>query len=1634
MQEAKRFEVMSVPGLLSGFTLFLLHQHTLAKNSNSFCNNGKWSKIETSPITSLSPNDWYRLTGDAGTVLPTSCDFAERCAGGDVNIFSGWISGTLPRGGGNTEVMLKLCFFKASHTVGDVCCACEMDIYVVHCDSSFFLYKIPDSSNGKCGPSVKICGSGHSFQEQISSSSNTVLTQWPQTSRIIAFSSSEYSPSSYWSSRDVSSSLTTDRSHSQTLQITTSFDDAYHSSVKILSTTSYGEGSSESTDSAIEKTVPSSIQTSQKSTLATINTNVSMLPASQGSSLPSSSPSSSSFLINDPSSSTEIWTLNNLKPSPSRAFTSQSDAYTSQSRVYPSQSDANQSSGSADIHPTPVASIITWSSSANSRFPVDGQYGEWGAWSNCTELCSGGTQLRMRTCDNPAPAYGGADCPGPANKTRSCNEHPCPGHSFQEQISSSSNTVLTQWPQTSRIIALSSSEYSPSSYWSSRDVSSSLTTDRSHSLPLQITTSFDDAYHSSVKILSTTSYGEGSSGSTDSAIEKTVPRSIQTLQKSTLATINTNVSMLPASQGSSLPSSSPSSPSSLINDPSSSTEIWTLNNLKPSSSRAFTRQSDAYTSQSRVYSSQSNANQSSGSADIHPTPVASIMNWSSSANSRFPVDGQYGEWGAWSNCTELCSGGTQLRMRTCDNPAPAYGGADCPGPANKTRSCNEHSCPVDGDWTEWSTWSYCNKPCGNGYENRTRSCTNPSPMHGGKECQGDGHQAKICNTHQCPAVAVFCLLRLTEAVWTSSLLDPQSEYFSTLSKEVTGNVKQFYAKLKSFIGVEINGFSKGSVVVNQSLNFDSMSSLELLRLQETITDNGKLQNMPVALVNITSLIVPRRPPVFIDSSSTSSTTVDLSWSHVPTDDLNGRVLEGHLVFYKEATKSFLPYNVHATPPQVSRATVSGLLKFTQYTFRVLAYTGAGNGVPSDPISLTTQEDVPSRAPSRPEAIAHSSTRINFVWEPISEEFFHGILLGYNVTFSWRDSTGMHRESVTVSPYKYSVTLDGLSAYTVYSLFVSGFTSKGCGPQSTVVIARTLSDAPTLPPSSVFYKNMTSISSLSIHWTPVPRDHINGVLLGYIVTYRQSHFSQIPVLHGAVTMRLTVGAEALSVTLGNLTANSIYLISIAGFTERVTGPAISFHAETCRCPKKLYTNYWIHPPYTKSENEGIFSGVVTAMLQWACGECLNGHGNTIIDHVNSTRGRPALKPSLQRVTADIEPAPLVSFPVSGSKFVSVYKGVHRYVHIVDSPGIAFITVPKLLGPGSVTEAVIGCLPLVLFAGCMAYCAGFIIWALDSKRNPEQFSPSFFVGVKEGFWWSFISMTTVGYGDRAPISVAARLFGIAWTLTGLVIIAVLVGTISTSLTTRTIKAADRLYGTEIAAIANSTEFRVGILKNARVNTVRNYSSVNEIRAALRSQEVSGALIDTYVAADQQELLFTGGIRVTRLLDKDFGYGVVLSGDAVAVHRRCHDFLHQEVQQVLHIILNNTRELKAFPSSLAVEQSTGLFDGSSPLFRLLVLILCCTLGCSVLLGLLWHAKHVHVGKRKVQQEEDPRRFLREELSEVVANFYSSINARFAMLKRIHSLERRRCLEQIRKKPPEEKQPSSCNNDDSMRAENSL
>lgn len=59
----------------------------------------------------------------------------------------------------------------------------------------------------------------------------------------------------------------------------------------------------------------------------------------------------------------------------------------------------------------------------------DGKWSAWKPWSPCSVSCSLGTQSRSRTCTNPPPTFGGKDCVGKSDETKSCNKGPCPGKS-----------------------------------------------------------------------------------------------------------------------------------------------------------------------------------------------------------------------------------------------------------------------------------------------------------------------------------------------------------------------------------------------------------------------------------------------------------------------------------------------------------------------------------------------------------------------------------------------------------------------------------------------------------------------------------------------------------------------------------------------------------------------------------------------------------------------------------------------------------------------------------------------------------------------------------------------------------------------------------------------------------------------------------------------------------------------------------------------------------------------------------------------------------------------------------------------------------------------------------------------------
>ena len=49
---------------------------------------------------------------------------------------------------------------------------------------------------------------------------------------------------------------------------------------------------------------------------------------------------------------------------------------------------------------------------------------------------------------------------------------------------------------------------------------------------------------------------------------------------------------------------------------------------------------------------------------------------------------------------------------------------------------------VDGKWGDWSPWSVCESNC---KKTRSRSCDNPVPVNGGRDCVGEGRNITDCS-------------------------------------------------------------------------------------------------------------------------------------------------------------------------------------------------------------------------------------------------------------------------------------------------------------------------------------------------------------------------------------------------------------------------------------------------------------------------------------------------------------------------------------------------------------------------------------------------------------------------------------------------------------------------------------------------------------------------------------------------------------------------------------------------------------------------------------------------------------------------------------------------------------------------
>jgi ABC-type amino acid transport substrate-binding protein len=84
------------------------------------------------------------------------------------------------------------------------------------------------------------------------------------------------------------------------------------------------------------------------------------------------------------------------------------------------------------------------------------------------------------------------------------------------------------------------------------------------------------------------------------------------------------------------------------------------------------------------------------------------------------------------------------------------------------------------------------------------------------------------------------------------------------------------------------------------------------------------------------------------------------------------------------------------------------------------------------------------------------------------------------------------------------------------------------------------------------------------------------------------------------------------------------------------------------------------------------------------------------------------------------------------------------------------------------------------GLLLFGIGVLIWVLERRRNPGQFGGGTARGIGSGFWWSAVTMTTVGYGDKAPVTFWGRVLGLVWMFAGIIMISGFTAAIASSLT--------------------------------------------------------------------------------------------------------------------------------------------------------------------------------------------------------------------------------------------------------------
>lgn len=151
-------------------------------------------------------------------------------------------------------------------------------------------------------------------------------------------------------------------------------------------------------------------------------------------------------------------------------------------------------------------------------------------------------------------------------------------------------------------------------------------------------------------------------------------------------------------------------------------------------------------------------------------------------------------------------------------------------------------------------------------------------------------------------------------------------------------------------------------------------------------------------------------------------------------------------------------------------------------------------------------------------------------------------------------------------------------------------------------------------------------------------------------------------------------------------------------------------------------------------------------------------------------------------------------------------------------------------------------LVMFLFILAL-VGTFMWLAERKRSPEQFPMDPAKGIANGMWLAIVTMTTTGYGDKAPITFWGRIITGSWMVISIIFATTMVAGIASTLTlsgiqNNTITNVEQISGKSVAVIKNSPAVDFVNEYNARAVVVDN---LEQAYKKLKSKDVVAVVYD-------------------------------------------------------------------------------------------------------------------------------------------------------------------------------------------------